>query len=460
VKRNASRAFAGAAILLTASQFGPGASADPRQDALKCQSTQKIPSGERIASCTAALDAGATAGSYYVSRAHYLRGRAYFDEGSFDAAIADFSKVIQLFPSSTDAYSARGTAYFRRRDYDLAITDYTHVIELNPTGSFVPVYYAHVYRAEAYAAKNDVDQSISDATRAIEINPKLKLAYNVRGYAYAQKGYIELAIADYNQAIQLDPEDKLTYCGRAAVYEQKGDFGLAIADYNQAIRLDPQFKAAYGGRAVVYRLKGDLDLAIADYNQAIQLDPQFKVAYGGRATTYRLKGDLDLAIADYDELIRLDPQSGVGYYFRGLTYWHSGSFAKSLTDFDEAARLDPKGHYLALWREIVSKRTDQPSQLAEAATHLDMTKWPAPIVNLFLGALTPEQVMGAADDSNPKKRKGQVCEANFFTAELALQRGSREDARRLLELAAADCPKTFVESSAAITELRALEAKH
>ena len=87
-----------------------------------------------------------------------------------------------------------------------------------------------------------------------------------------------------------------------------------------------------------------------------------------------------------------------------------------------------------------------------------MTKWPAPIINVFLGEFTSKQVMDAADDPDPKKRKRQVCEANFYAAEFALQRGAREDARPLFEQAAADCPKTFVESPAASFELKALSA--
>ena len=58
----------------------------------------------------------------------------------------------------------------------------------------------------------------------------------------------------------------------------------------------------------------------------------------------------------------------------------------------------------------------------------------------------------AAAETDPQKRKSQVCEANFFTAELALLHGSSEDATRLLEQAMADCPK----NSAADIELKAL----
>ncbi|WP_407123024.1 hypothetical protein [Bradyrhizobium sp. STM 3561] len=111
-----------------------------------------------------------------------------------------------------------------------------------------------------------------------------------------------------------------------------------------------------------------------------------------------------------------------------------------------------------MWREIVARRSDQPSRLSEAAKDLDAAKWPAPVVNLFLGTTTSEQVRAAAEDANPVKKKGQVCEANFYIAERALQSGSREEALKLFEQAAADCPRTFIEKPAADVELAALRA--
>ena len=56
------------------------------------------------------------------------------------------------------------------------------------------------------------------------------------------------------------------------------------------------------------------------------------------------------------------------------------------------------------------------------------------------------------------RKKGQLCEANFFNGELALQRGTKEEAVRLFRLAVADCPKTFIEWSAANAELMAMNA--
>jgi lipoprotein NlpI len=87
-----------------------------------------------------------------------------------------------------------------------------------------------------------------------------------------------------------------------------------------------------------------------------------------------------------------------------------------------------------------------------------MKGWPAPVVRLFLGEMTPAGVLTAADDPDPKKRREQVCEANFYSGEMALFRGAREEATRLFRIAASECPHTFVERSAAVAELKALGA--
>jgi lipoprotein NlpI len=128
-----------------------------------------------------------------------------------------------------------------------------------------------------------------------------------------------------------------------------------------------------------------------------------------------------------------------------------------VADLSQSSARDTDNANAALWLDIARKRNGLPSQLPERANALDMSKWPAPIIRLFLGEITWEAVLAAADDADPKKKKGQVCEANFFIGELALQKGTREEARRRFELAAADCPKTFGEWQAANVELRAMD---
>jgi lipoprotein NlpI len=382
--------FAGVITAMVMSLFFSSARADSREDRIRCLRAGKIPSDERISSCTAALAAGID-GWVDSRRAYYLRGSAYVAKGEFEAGVADFSEIIRLFPSDAQAYQARALAHHRHGDFDLAIADYTRVIEIDPKDSFAYAYYAYVYRGDAYAEKGDLDHSIADASKAIEINPKIKYAYCIRGHAYVRKGDVEPAIADFNQAIQLDPE--------------------------------------YGA------------------------------AYDGRAVAYKVKGNFDLAVADYDQLIRLDPKSPGAYRARGIAKFRAGSFSQALEDLNSSSALDPKDSYTALWLDLAAKRSGQASRLPELAAQVDKSKWPAPIIRFLLGEITLPAMFEAAKDGNATKERGQLCGAKFFSGELALQRGAKDEAARMFRSVTSDCPKTFFEYAPANAELNALEAK-
>jgi tetratricopeptide (TPR) repeat protein len=181
----------------------------------------------------------------------------------------------------------------------------------------------------------------------------------------------------------------VSYYNRGLAYNAKGDSDRAIADFNETIRLDPKDASAYNSRGIAYNAKGDFDRAIADYNQAVRLDPN-AARYYNRGYSYNAKGDFDRAIADLNEAIRLDPKDAVKFYTRGIVNLYAGSVSKAQLDLNQAAQLDPSYAYTALWLDVVNKRSDRSSRLPQVISQLDMTKWPAPLVRMYLGQMTPE----------------------------------------------------------------------
>jgi lipoprotein NlpI len=280
--------------------------------------------------------------------------------------------------------------------------------------------------------------------------------YGNRGRAYTVKGDPDRAIADFNQAIGINPKNAVFYNNRGIAYRNKGDFDRAIADYTQAISLNPKHHDAYYNRGIAYRNKDDFDRAIADYSQAISLNPKDPDFFNNRAFVYSEKGDFDRAISDYSEAVRLSPKNDVYYARRGRAYFYSGNLAKALADMSQAAELDPTDANEALWLEIVGQRSGATSRLSQATAKIDMTQWPAPMIRMFLGQLTPAAALAAADDPDPKKKKSQVCKANFYSGELSLNKGLKDEAIRLFRLAARDCPSDATEFTAARRELKAL----
>jgi lipoprotein NlpI len=196
--------------------------------------------------------------------------------------------------------------------------------------------------------------------------------------------------------------------------------------------------------------------AMADYVEMIRLDPKDPAAHYNRGTKDQAEREINQTIVYYNAAIRRDPRDDDAYFHRGLANLYAGALPQALADLSQASALDPEYAYYALWIDILDKRRNVASRLPQAIARFDMTKWPAPVIRLFLGQTTPAAVLANAVDPDAITRRGQVCEANFYTGELALQQGEKEEAARRFRLAAADCPREFVEGPAANAELKAL----
>jgi lipoprotein NlpI len=208
---------------------------------------------------------------------------------------------------------------------------------------------------------------------------------------------------------------------------------------------------------IAYDAKGGPNSAIIE---TVRLDTKDPDAHRTGGAREQPKSDLSQVITYYNTAIKHDPKDDDAYFHRGIANFYAGALPQALADLSQASRLDPEYPYYALWIDIVDKRANAASRLPQAISQINMNKWPAPVIRLFLGETTPAAVLAAADDPDAKTKRGQVCEANFYLAELALQQGAREDATRLFRLAAADCPREFVEGHSAAAELEALAGTH
>jgi lipoprotein NlpI len=217
----------------------------------------------------------------------------------------------------------------------------------------------------------------------------------------------------------------------------------------------------HDGRSSAFSVAADVAGAASPFIQMVRLDAKDPDTHRNRGTKDQAKApstdDLYQMIGYYNASIRRDPKDDDAYFHRGLAKLYAGALPAAISDLSQASRIDPQYAYYALWIDIIDKRLNEASSLAQAAAHFNMSKWPAPVVRLFLGDATPADVLAAANDPDPVTRTGQLCEANFYNGEFALQQGDKQEAARLFRLAAAGCSHEFVEGASANSELAALE---
>jgi tetratricopeptide (TPR) repeat protein len=327
---------------------------------------------------------------------------------------------------------------------------------------------------------------------------ELSVSYEKVGDVQVAQGDLAAALKSHRDSLairqrlaQSDPGNANWQRDLSVSYERVGDVQVAQGDpaaalksYRDSLAIRQRLAQSDPGNAGwqsdlswsyemvgdVQVAQGDLAAALKSYRDSLairqrlaQSDPgnanwqrDLSVSYTNVGDVQVAQGDLAAALNDYDQAIAIDPKFATAYFSRGLAELYAGSLSEANINLTQATALDPKNAYLALWLDIVDRRSKLPSQLAKAIEQIDMTKWPAPVIRLYLGQMTPEAVLAAADNYAAYTRKGQVCEANFYTAELVLQQGKRDDATSLLQIAATDCPKLFTEYKFVIAELKAL----
>jgi lipoprotein NlpI/predicted small lipoprotein YifL len=195
----------------------------------------------------------------------FIMGERYYNEGSYNKALAEYNRAISLKADYADACFARGRTWQKKGDLARAIEDYTKALfwTNSPT--------AYNFRGAAYAARGDQDRAISDFTQALALKHDYADALYNRGVAYRGSGQYEKAIADFSRLLQMEPKNAAAYNQRGTAYYYREDDEKALRDFSEAIALQPDFSLAWHNRGIAWRALGNESKATADLAEAARL---------------------------------------------------------------------------------------------------------------------------------------------------------------------------------------------
>ncbi|MGD0190207.1 MAG: tetratricopeptide repeat protein [Rhizomicrobium sp.] len=352
-----------------------------------------------------------------------------------------------------------GVAARNRDDAGEAIKRLTSALaapDLSP--SFKAV--AYFDRGDAYLASGNADAAITDFSAALNAKPDYIYAYTERAVAYRAERKYDLAIADLGAAIRLRPRHPEAYLQRMSIYAQLQRYDDELADCNALLGYWPGDPDFFVQRGLIYRSMGKYALAIAESSGAIAIDPAFTYAYSSRGRARQLDNDLDGAIDDFDKAISLDRDDADAQMDKGFAEWQAGRFDKAEKAFRRAVDLSPTSVWGYLSEDMARIRMgDRVSHdFEDKAGSLDLANWPGPLAALFLGKLTPDQLVQVAAQGEGRDPRDQACQAQLFLGEWYNARGDSIPARKSLQQAAMSCPSDMVELSIARSELARMPA--
>lgn len=303
------------------------------------------------------LISGGDAESYFES------GVQDYQSGNRQAAIAEFTKAIELDPSFIPAYDARAVARFQTKDYTDAIADCDKVIGLAHDDE-----HAYLIKGACRYYLHDIESALKPLSTAITMNPNDALARDIHGMVLAEFREWDDAIADFTKAIQLNPCDGQAYLGRAASELLLKEYEKSLADASNAIafsRDNTLIGEAYSTRADAKTHLKDRAGAFADANMSVLLGISDEKSYITRASVEGLWDDFSHASNDLRIAIQINPTNSEIYLVRGMMEQKSGNYRAALADFSRGLTNDTEAFRAA------------PVYEAIGYAHAEMGQWQA-----------------------------------------------------------------------------------
>ncbi|TMA95518.1 MAG: tetratricopeptide repeat protein [Deltaproteobacteria bacterium] len=153
------------------------------------------------------------------------------------AALSAIKKAIDIDPNHIEARTLLGYVELEvRGDADAAIKEYSKVIELRPD---LPEAYSNL--AVAQKKKGELNEAIVSLNKALERKPDFASAITTRGAIFAEQNKWADARRDFEAALKIDPQDQGALQGLARVLENDRDYAGAQRVLAQLNSRSPNF---------------------------------------------------------------------------------------------------------------------------------------------------------------------------------------------------------------------------
>jgi tetratricopeptide (TPR) repeat protein len=189
--------------------------------------------------------------------------------------MADLNKAIQYRPWYADAYSVRGQVWSDQGNSKAAIADFSKAIELDPNKGVYPINLAREERLVG-----DLQKALADYKRGLELLPGD--INGVTGLAETKRllGDCASAVADFNRAMAMKPanwcDENWCRVHRGLAKAALGNFAAATDDFNTVLAIQPRYAEALFGRGVVRLKQGNKVAAQSDFDLAVAADAKLK----------------------------------------------------------------------------------------------------------------------------------------------------------------------------------------
>lgn len=278
----------------------------------------------------------------------FLYGVAALETESPDLTVELTSKVVQLNPFFSAAYSIRGQALMQLNRLTEAIECYGKVVEIEPNNADG---YYDLGIVLKMSSRNL--EAIAMYERAIALKPDFSEAYFNRGNALKELNRLAEAVSSYESAVLIRNDFHESRINMGNCYKDMGLYDKALECYDRLIELIPDYAEAYSNRGLILHGIHRLNDAVIDFNRAIDLNPKYAEAFSNLGNSLKDLNYFGDALLCYEEAIRIKPDYVEGYANMGLMLQEFNRPKEAIACYDQALALKP-GYAVAEWNKSLS----------------------------------------------------------------------------------------------------------
>ena len=203
----------------------------------------------------------------------YHLGIVYQDQGDDKRALEYFDRAGELMPGFVELLKSRAKTHRKMGHVDAAINDYTMIVQQGKASAVI-----YNNRGNLYRQQDELERAIADYTRALEIDSVFVSAYLNRGGVYRQTGYYKDAVLDFTRALQIDSNLVSAFNDRGVAYRKLKEYQLALQDHLKAIELNPESATAFYNIGCVYWERRDWAETVRAWQACLRVDPEHQTA--------------------------------------------------------------------------------------------------------------------------------------------------------------------------------------
>jgi len=165
--------------------------------------------------------------------AYYNRAAYYYSNKNYDAALADFSKSLQIYPNYKEALQWRADIFIKKTQYALAAEDLSRLTKLDSKN-----FENYSKLGEIYGRYlNDPVKADTFLLKATQLKPDDSSVLDNLGIVNVMKGNFQQALQYFKKAFEINPNDTNTLKNIAITYKNLGNEKMANDCFSKLMQM-------------------------------------------------------------------------------------------------------------------------------------------------------------------------------------------------------------------------------